>query len=78
LIYLKVDLATNGKLGSMARVTAIDGTLHAGPVDVNYGVNIDTGVRWDRGVEAKLLGIGGKITDREIEVCFILCVGFGW
>jgi hypothetical protein len=62
----------NERRGYMARVTAIEGTLRAGPVDLNYGINM-----WDRGPEVKLLGIGGKVSDKGVEVCNILGIGIG-
>ncbi|CAG7822674.1 unnamed protein product, partial [Allacma fusca] len=73
---LTAGIENNG--GLMARLTAYDGTLHAGPVDINGGVGFDTGFSFKDGVEAKIGGIGGKLSDKEIQACFIACVGVKW
>jgi len=62
----------------MGRATVFDGTLHAGPVDVNAGVGFDTGLKLDNRVEAKVLGRGDKVTTSGVEGCFIACVVFSW
>jgi hypothetical protein len=62
----------------MAKAAAIDGTLHAGPLNINYGVTADTGFMVDDGLEVKVLGIGGKITKTGIQGCFIVCFGISW
>ncbi|CAG7827319.1 unnamed protein product [Allacma fusca] len=64
--------------GGIGRLSVFDGTLHAGPVDINAGVGFETGLIFNNGFEAKIGGLGGKITKEEIQICYIVCFGFRW
>lgn len=64
--------------GLMVRGTAISGQADFGFVKPNIGIKSETGLMFDKGVEAKLGGAGFKIASDGVEICLFLCVGLGF
>lgn len=68
-----------GGVALMGRAQLVEATVYTGRVGINMGVQVDTGVKFGRKeMEVKILGVGFRGKDDEIQICVFVCFGIIW